>query len=414
MRKNCYAIILIFFLLTSFFVSCSDYHGIESNGIESLVDSFEIDFSNSLSQDDERQHNNSFQWEIPEDIENPSQGLELVESYSKEFGDCYIVVGIGTCEDVDIVIPSTVNGKPVLEIANSAFENNNNITSVYCGNRVTKIGKFAFRRCTRLKKVIIPDSVTSLCEESFAWSGVTNLTMSDRITTMERAVFTMCPSLKSVKLPYSLTSISNQTFAGCSVLADVELSPNIVSISYHAFVETALKSIMLPASLESVDPTAFESTMLSSFEVDEQNPYLCSVDGVLYSKDMSTLIAYPQARGAYTVPDGVKMIDTGAFFKITYEVTLPDSTRTISEKAFFGHYQGHYTVNVKNGISFIDDFAFTCLEGRVTINFEGTKEEWNAIGKAECWYVPYEGFGSQNTTVKCSDGTLTFNYDPGY
>jgi len=61
---------------------------------------------------------------------------------------------------------------------------------------------------------------------------------------------------------------------------------------------------------------------------------------------MSTLIAYPQARGAYTVPDGVKMIDTGAFFEITHEATLQDSLRTISEKALFGHSQGHYPGNV--------------------------------------------------------------------
>ena len=57
---------------------------------------------------------------------------------------------------------------------------------------------------------------------------------------------------------------------------------------------------------------------------------------------------------------------------------------------------------------------FSTANGSVTINFEGTKEEWNSIRKTDDWYLPYSGVGKQNTTVNCSDGQLIFNYDPGY
>ena len=69
-------------------------------------------------------------------------------------------------------------------------------------------------------------------------------------------------------------------------------------------------------------------------------------------------------------------------------------------------------MNVKKGLTLIENYAFTCFGGSVTINFEGTKEEWNAIRKAEYWYAPYGGFDKQSTTVNCSDGTLTFDFDP--
>ncbi len=415
MHKNIFSIVMII-LIVSLLVSCSGGHGVVSDDA-SDTSVFESESpSEHLLPSGDTSGVIDLPWETPEDIENPSQGLELAESYSKEYGDCYIVTGIGTCEDVDIVIPSTVNGKPIVEIADNAFLGNNNIKSVYCGNRVTKIGKMAFQKCKNLKKAVIPDSVTALGDQAFCDSGVQEVTMSARITKMERAVFSGCSSLKSIKLPQSLTVIPEQAFVVCSSLREVELGPNVTEIQSRAFASSGLKTIRLPASVETVDPSAFYYgiTMPSfqSFEVDEDNPYFCSVDGVLYSKDMSTLIAYPQAHGSYDVPDGVKIIDSGAFYMINNGgcvVTLPESMRTISENAFFVP-RCSFTLNIKKGVTYIGDYAFTCMDGNSVISFEGTKEEWEAIGKAKYWYAPYLGAGDQTVIVKCSDGTLTFEY----
>ena len=408
--------ILIVFLLgvwlTGSFVSCKTSQGNEKSEDTSIILSSDVDVSNVSLDDTASKSDNSTSWEVPEDVENPSQGLELAESYSKEFGDCYIVVGIGTCEDVDIVIPSTVDGKPVVEIADRAFFGNNKIKSVYCGNRVTNIGKMAFQECSNLKKAVIPDSVTELCEQAFCDSGVQEVTLSDRIATMGRATFSGCQSLKSVKLPRALTVIPEQAFVACTSLKEVELGPNVTAIESRAFAKSGLKTFRLTASVKTVDPSAFNETQLQSFEVDEDNPCFCGVDGVLYSKDKSTLIAYPQAHGDYTVPDGVKLIDSGAVYMINNSgcvVTLPESMRTISENAFFVP-RCRFTLNIKKGVTYIGDYAFTCMDGNSYINFEGTKEEWEAIGKAERWYAPYLGAGDQTVIVKCSDGTLTFEY----
>ena len=120
--KRILIVFLLGALLTGSFVSCKTSQGNEKSEDTSIILSSDVDVSNVSLEDTASKSDNSTSWEAPEDIENPSQGLELAESYSKEYGDCYVVTGIGTCTDTDIVIPSTVDGLPVVEIADRAFE----------------------------------------------------------------------------------------------------------------------------------------------------------------------------------------------------------------------------------------------------------------------------------------------------
>ena len=84
--------------------------------------------------------------------------------------------------------------------------------------------------------------------------------------------------------------------------------------------------------------------------MDEENPYFCSVDGVLFTKDMKTLLVYPNSShgvtydwtgayatfGQYTVPDSVEMINDRAFYKCTGigEITFSANLREIGVRAF--------------------------------------------------------------------------------
>ncbi len=77
---------------------------------------------------------------------------------------------------------------------------------------------------------------------------------------------------------------------------------------------------------------------LNEITVDEENEYFKSVDGVLYTKDMKTLLAYPPAKcGEYAIPEGIETIRTKAFYKCSNltSITIPDSVKSIGEKAFF-------------------------------------------------------------------------------
>lgn len=99
-----------------------------------------------------------------------------------------------------------------------------------------------------------------------------------------------------------------------------------------------LQSLVIPACVAHVSGGIFGFCIsLEAFEVSKDNPYLCSHDGVLFSKDMGQLLQYPQAKsGNYQVPKGVTTIRTMAFeccHGLT-AITIPDDTTTIESSAF--------------------------------------------------------------------------------
>ena len=89
-------------------------------------------------------------------------------------GTGYIVTGIGTCTDTEIVIPDMYNGLPVVEIDDWAFCYCDSLTSVVIPDSVTEIGSHAFAACYNLTSVVIPDSVTEI--GAWAFNGCSNLT----------------------------------------------------------------------------------------------------------------------------------------------------------------------------------------------------------------------------------------------
>ena len=96
-------------------------------------------------------------------------------------------------------------------------------------------------------------------------------------------------------------------------------------------------NVVIPDNVCDVDAVVFNVEHdIESFTVDENNPWLCAVDGVLYSKDKSTLICYPKAKqGDYTVPAGTKKIANRAFLYnagVT-GLNLPDGLESIGDGA---------------------------------------------------------------------------------
>ena len=117
---------------------------------------------------------------------------------------------------------------------------------------------------------------------------------------------------------------------------------------------------------------------LTAIVVDEANEYFCDADGVLYSKDMKTLLFYPMARDvkdmkdadgntvkgiSYKIPKGVEVIRTKAFYKCSdiRELTLPSTLKTIEEKAFFRCSIGEIVLPEK--LEYIGKDAFSYCTG---------------------------------------------------
>lgn len=92
---------------------------------------------------------------------------DLVGGYFWQDENAYAVSGCNKSASGELVIPSTYNGKPVMEIGENAFEDCTSLKSITIPNSVTEIGSAAFRNCTGLTSVTIPDSVIEIGDSNF-------------------------------------------------------------------------------------------------------------------------------------------------------------------------------------------------------------------------------------------------------
>ncbi|MBR7029289.1 MAG: leucine-rich repeat domain-containing protein [Bacteroidaceae bacterium] len=124
---------------------------------------------------------------------------------------------------------------------------------------VTVIGSEAFKNCTSLTSITIPESVTTIKHGAFSGcSGLTSITLPESITTIEYETFSGCSSLTSITIPVSVTTIRSEAFAGCSGLTSITLPESITTIEYETFSGcSSLTSITLPVSVTTIGQRAF-------------------------------------------------------------------------------------------------------------------------------------------------------------
>ena len=176
------------------------------------------------------------------------------------------------------------------------------------------------------------------------WFGyakqITEIRLQEGLISIGSGAFAGCSRLRNVTLPNSLTTIGSSAFRECSSLQSVSISDGVIDIYPEAFYKcTSLRSVTIPRNVEYISGSAFSyCTSLSAFTVAADNPYFCAVDGILFSKDKTTLDRYPIGKpgSTYTVPDYVTYIDYAAFegCRGLQSISLPDSVTEIGDCAF--------------------------------------------------------------------------------
>ena len=253
----------------------------------------------------------------------------------------------------------------VTEIGNDAFYRCTSLSKVQLPNGLTKIGNYAFRDCINLTEITIPDSVTSIGR--FAFSGCTSLSKVDlpkNLTGIYSGVFSGCTSLAEITIPDSVTEIGDSAFSDCTSLAELTIPDSVTEIGSNAFYCcTALSKVKLPNGLTKIGYSAFRGCInLTDITISSDNKNFSSVDGVLFSKDMSTLLVYPAGskRSTYIVPDSVTEIGDYTFYycKNLREITIPDSVTEIGYQAFSG-CTSLTEIVIPDSVTEIGSFAFS-------------------------------------------------------
>ena len=160
------------------------------------------------------------------------EGVEGDYVYTVTDGNVTIEDYLGT--DTEIVIPSTIAGKPVTEIGPMSFWMDDNMTSVVIPEGVTTIGKQAFNGNDNLANIKLPSTLKTIGERAFWGTAITELNVPEGVTSIGREAFNSCKELSSVTLPESLTYIGPNAFNSCPSLNEIRLPSNIISLGTNA------------------------------------------------------------------------------------------------------------------------------------------------------------------------------------
>ena len=316
------------------------------------------------------------------EIYKESQGILLKLS---EDNTHYIVSGIDTCADTEIVIPYTYEDLPVTTIGDNAFENCKSITGVVIPNSVKSIGSSAFYNCTSIESITIPDSVNTIGEAAFYnCTSLTSIEIPDNVTSIGKWAFSRC-AITTVVIPNSVTSIGELAFYNCTSLESLTIGNSVTSIGANAFAYcTSLTEIKFNAI--AANDSNFESEVFGKAGT--------SGDGVKVTigKDVTkipTLLFYTNNYERAKIisvdfEEGsvCESIGSRAFYNCTSlkSITIGNSVTSIGESAF---YQCRALTEIKfNAIaandlnSEIEAFEYAGRDGdgiKVTIGKDVTK-----------------------------------------
>ena len=190
---------------------------------------------------------------------------------------------------------------------------------------VTSIGERAFFKCSSLSSITIPNSVTSIGNNAFfSCYSLTSITIPNSVTSIGDAAFSYCSSLSSITIPNSVTSIGNNAFFSCSSLTDIE--------------------------------------------VDSDNKNFASINGVLYNKDITTLIYCPERKTSILIPNSVTSIENRAFYSSSLSsIVIPNNVTSIGNEAF-SHCASLSSIVIPNSVTSIGNEAFSSCSSLTSIS----------------------------------------------
>ena len=205
---------------------------------------------------------------------------------------------------------------------------------------VQKVEQEQFKFCDTLEEITIPRTVNTIEKEAFCACDKlqrVEFESDSQLTAIENNAFYRTKELKQINLPTSLREIGDYAFSR-SGLIEIVIPEGVTSIGNNVFEEcTSLTTITVPATTTTIGAAAFYNCQsLHEIVVHPENPVYCSVDGVLYNKDMTELIFCPPKAQFQEFPTSVTTIREMAFsyYNKNINVFIPATITNIGARAF--------------------------------------------------------------------------------
>lgn len=318
----------------------------------------------------------------------------------------------------DYVIPSDVTRFMTTHIDVWGFFGCKKLTSVVIPDTVTCLGNYAFAKCRKLQKVVLPKNLERIEKGLFKdCESLVDIQIPEGVVSIEECAFEGCTSLHFIRIPQSVQHIGKNAFRYCDNLEEIDIPEDksvfafrgcpgyekIRKIPYAdeygvGYSEDRKTLLRIPAefkgeyiipngtevldfealdgcrfitgltisdSISEIQPSFEDCTSLENIHVSEKNTDYLSIDGVLFDKSKKNLIRYPigKQQSAYSVPEGVEIIEDSAFAYCPKleSIHIPDSVNMIQYAAFEG-CERLKAINVPTDYCFPDMGAFNLCE----------------------------------------------------
>ena len=174
--------------------------------------------------------------------------------------------------------------------------------------------------------------------------------------------FIYCSGIKELSLGESVKTIGNYSFEYNSKLEKVTVKGNLESVGTNIFYSAPVTELAVGEKVSSLSSIFYGMENLEKIEVAESNGTYSSQDGVLYNKEKTELIRYPQKKAdvaEYEIPEGVEEIRNYGFYRNgnLQEVVFPESLKTIGDNVFYA-CESLTKADIPDGVESIGDYAF--------------------------------------------------------
>ncbi|MGN0887081.1 MAG: leucine-rich repeat domain-containing protein [Candidatus Spyradenecus sp.] len=313
--------------------------------------------------------------------------------YSSSNGDVFLGGGVWESPAVPtsyagaLTIPAKIDSRPVVGLNYAAFRGCTSLVSVVIPESVTSIGDYAFCGCSSLTSAVIPDGVTAIGKFAFqGCSSLVSVVISERVTSIWDSAFCGCSSLTSIIIPEGVTIIGSSAFAVCSSLTSVVIPEGVTSIEHNAFQGcSSLTSVVIPEGVTSIGDAAFQNcSSLTSVDIPEG---VTSI-GVSAFQNCSSLTSVD-------IPEGVTSIGVSAFQNCSSltSVVIPASVTSIGSVAFS-------SCSRLKEVTFLGDVPEGKSYGGDRINFvQAYAGKWNAALSAARRGTVVEALAKAGVTV---------------